>query len=85
MRLDFVSAHEPVEPASPHAWCFGFVQGDLLLPEGDAVGLQPLAAAVFLQAGHGPSLPGRLAGVDCWALGLPQPPAGWRRSGCAPA
>jgi NAD+ diphosphatase len=81
MTASFVSAHQPPEPASPNAWCFGFVQGELLVPEGDAITLQPQAASMFLPHATASHYLGRLADVDCWALVLPEAPSGWRRTG----
>ena len=43
--MRFVPASQPGPSTSPLAWCFAFVGGHLLLPEGDPQGLQPLAPA----------------------------------------
>jgi len=33
--MKFLPASQPVEPASPQAWCFAFVQRELLLLDAD--------------------------------------------------
>jgi NAD+ diphosphatase len=76
----FVSAHQPFEPASAQAWCFAFVDGELLLVEGDAPTLQPLTQPAWLSQASARHYLGRLAGIDCWALALPEAPPGWRRT-----
>jgi NAD+ diphosphatase len=74
----FVASNQPREPASPQAWCFGFVQGELLLPDGDGPALQPLAGAALSSQATARHYLGTLATLDCWALALPEPPTGWR-------
>jgi NAD+ diphosphatase len=81
MTLPFVPAHAPLEPASAESWCFGFVQGELLLPDGDTVTLLPLPAGGWLAHATTRHYLGRLADADCWALVLPEAPQGWRRMG----
>ena len=78
--MQFVAAIQPSEPASREAWCFGFVQGELLLPEGDSLALQPLAGAPLHPQATALHYLGTLAALDCWALTLPEPPPGWRRT-----
>jgi NAD+ diphosphatase len=75
----FVAANRPGDLASPRAWCFGFVQGELLLPDGDSPTLQPLTGAALSSRATAQHYLGTLAALDCWALALPEPPAGWRR------
>ena len=84
MRLvPFVPATRPAEPPSSEAWFFAFVQRELLMPDGGAAALRPLAsaslaaAALVAQATARHYL-GRLFEADCWALALPETPAGWR-------
>lgn len=77
----FVPANQPREPASPQAWCFGFVQGELLLPDGDSPMLRPLIGTGLSSQATAQHYLGTLAALDCWALALPEPPAGWR---CTP-
>ena len=76
----FVAATAPREPASPRAWCFGFVENDLLLPESDAAALLPLAAVDWSVDAIARHYLGRLADADCWAIALPHAPTGWRRT-----
>ncbi len=66
---------------TPEAWCFAFVQRDLLLPEDADAGLAP-TGGFLLRALTGAALSrhylGRLGGRDAWALALPEAPPGWR-------
>ncbi|MBL8350290.1 MAG: NAD(+) diphosphatase [Burkholderiaceae bacterium] len=75
----FIPANQPALPPSTQAWCFAFVQRDLLLPEADAPSLQPLDSAWLAALATTRHYLGTLAGQDCWALALPEPPPGWRR------
>ena len=77
--MKFIPASQPVEPASPQAWCFAFVQRELLLLDADVPTLQPLAADALPTQATARHYLGRLAEVDCWALALPEAPPGWRR------
>jgi len=75
----FLPAVQPVLPATPMAWCFAFVEGQLLLPESDGAALSPQPLQLFeplLQRRH---YLGRLDQLDCWAMVLGEQPAGWRR------
>ena len=74
----FVPAVQPVQAATPLAWCLAFVEGKLLLPDAEPAALQPQALPAFEALAHSRHYLGRLAGQDCWALGLREPPAGWR-------
>lgn len=77
--MPFIPASLPPGQPSSEAWCFAFVQRDLLLPGGEppAGPLGGLAlAALLAQAGARHYL-GTLAGADCWAIALPEPPPGW--------
>lgn len=75
----FHPAIEAPARSSARAWALAFVDGRLLLPEGEVVELQALDDATpwRLRAGAQHYL-GRLDGQDCWALRLPEAPAGWR-------
>ena len=75
--MRFVPASQPGPSPSPLAWCFAFVGGHLLLPEGDPQGLQPLAPAGLAGQATVQHYLGTLAAHDCWALLLPEAPAGW--------
>jgi NAD+ diphosphatase len=70
----FEPAVAPSPVPSAVVWSFAFVQGQLLLPEGDA-GL--LAPGPILESGLRLFL-GRLDGLDCWALRVDAAPPGWR-------
>lgn len=75
----FVPAIEWPGQASPQHWHLAFVDGQLLLPEPEGSLLAPLADAAWQQAAEAVHYLGRLDGADCWALRLPEAPAGWRR------
>ncbi len=79
--MQFLPAVQPVLPASENAWCFAFVEGQLLLPEqpeGEAPALRPVAETVLLAQAQARHYLGRCEALDCWALRLPAIPAGWR-------
>ena len=63
---------------TPHSWSLAFVDGKLLLPEPDDVPLGPIQAAVWHDGADSRHYLGRLDGLDCWALRLPEAPPGWR-------
>ncbi|MBE7416991.1 MAG: NAD(+) diphosphatase [Ideonella sp.] len=76
----FIPAIAPIAPSSAVAWCFAFVEGQLLLPEGRAeAGLAPQPWSCFEPMRPARHFLGRIDGVDCWAFTLEQPPAGFRR------
>jgi len=77
--MSFIPASQPVEPASPQAWCFAFVQRELLLPDTEVPTLAPMDATTLIAQATVHHYLGKLAAVDCWALELPEPPPGWRR------
>ncbi len=72
----FIPAMQPLASGTPLAWCFAFVDGKLLLPEGAA--LQPLPLQGFEALAHSRHYLGRLDELDCWALQLREAPAGWQ-------
>lgn len=77
--MNFQPAVQPPSPATPLAWHFVFVDGQLLLPEGDDPALAPHPMEAFaLHAGR--HYLGQLDGHDCWTLKLDAAPPGWRRS-----
>jgi NAD+ diphosphatase len=67
------SVHPAAEP-TPAAWSFAFVEGQLLLREGDQA-LSP-GPPIEAQVRH---YLGRLGGLDAWALRVDAAPPGWRR------
>jgi NAD+ diphosphatase len=76
--MSFVPASRPSPELSAHAWHFAFVGRDLLVPEAEAIALQPLAVAMLESLASSRHYLGTLAQVDCWALALPEAPPGWR-------
>ncbi len=74
--MEFVPAVAPTDKPSPVAWCFAFLEGQLLLPD-DGDGLLPLPAEVFEPVAR--HYLGRLGGLDCWAMKLMAMPAGWQQ------
>ncbi|MEY4750045.1 MAG: diphosphatase [Pseudomonadota bacterium] len=77
------SHHPPAEPTAT-AWCFAFVQRDLLLPVETPQSLARVEAAELHRLGTltlSRHYLGRLAGQDCWAAELPDAPDGWQRTG----
>lgn len=75
--MHFIPAVQPLQPATPQAWHFVFVGGQLLLPEAESPQLLPHAADTFAGAVARHYL-GQLDGLDCWTLVLPAAPSGWR-------
>jgi NAD+ diphosphatase len=73
----FSPAVRPAPTASATAWCFAFVEGQLLLPAPEGAALRPLAGDAFQAAPR--HYLGRLDSLDCWALRPNDVPAGWRR------
>ena len=81
--MRFVPAVAPLAPASESAWCFVFVEGQILLPVDAAVPFASQAAsalAPLLARAERRHYLGRLEGDDAWALALAETPPGWRRS-----
>lgn len=70
----FLPGVQPAAAATAAAWCFGFVEGQLLLPEeGELQPAPPWPGPVRHYLGT-------LGGHDCWALRLDEAPAGWKRT-----
>jgi NAD+ diphosphatase len=59
-------------------WNLAFVSGQLLLPEPVDEQLLPMQGPHWHDAAQSRHYLGRLEGLDCWALQLPQAPPGWR-------
>ncbi|MBI5721374.1 MAG: NAD(+) diphosphatase [Burkholderiales bacterium] len=79
----FIPAVQPPASASESAWCFAFVEGQILLPQDEGATFAPQPRAELeplLSLQQRRHYLGRLEGIDCWALALSEPPAGWRRS-----
>ena len=75
--MEFVPAVAPTDKPSPVAWCFAFLEGQLLLPDDGDGQLLPLPAEVFEPVAR--HYLGRLGGLDCWAMKLMAMPAGWQQ------
>jgi NAD+ diphosphatase len=77
----FIPAVQPVQtglPADGAAWCFGFVDGKLMLPDGEGAGLVPQPLDVFEPLAGNRHYLGALDGMHCWAMALTVAPTGWR-------
>ncbi|MFM2069251.1 MAG: diphosphatase [Pseudomonadota bacterium] len=82
--MHFLPAHLPPARPTPRAWCFAFVQRELLLPPDDPRlfgALDPAGLAGLLDLARTRHYLGSLAGHDCWAAELAEAPAGWQRTG----
>ena len=79
--MRFLPAVAPAADTTPEAWCFAFVEGQLLLTEqAESCGLTPQPWSLFEP--HTPTRHylGRLDGIDCWAFALKEAPSGFRRT-----
>jgi NAD+ diphosphatase len=74
----FIPANALQGEPTPHHWSLAFVDGKLLLPEGDSPLLSPLPDRGWQTYAEVRHYLGRLEGLDCWALRLGQVPDGWR-------
>jgi len=74
----FLPAVQPQIAASGLAWCLVFVDGKLLLPESEGAELAPHPWQEFEPVATARHYLGRLDDTDCWAMTLPEVPAGWR-------
>lgn len=75
--MHFIPAIQHPDAQTAEAWCFAFVGGQLLLPEGDPAALLPTAPRWLAAVATSRHYLGQLAGHDCWALSLPEAPPGW--------
>ena len=72
--MDFQPAILPPTELTALAWCFAFVEGELLLPEGAEVPTPgPLLESPVRH------YLGRLGELDAWAIRVESVPQGWRR------
>ncbi len=77
----FIPGVAPGSNTTPDAWCFAFVEGQLLLPEqAEGHGLAPQSWSRFEPMAPTRHYLGQLDGIDCWAFTLTEPPPGFRRS-----
>ncbi len=79
VRMRYVPAVRPEADTTPQAWCFAFVEGQLLLPEAEGELLAPQPWPAFEALAPVRHYLGQLDGHDCWAFTLSETPAGWRR------
>jgi NAD+ diphosphatase len=79
-RMLFTPAVKPDATATSDAWCFAFVEGQLLLLEqAEGHGLTPQPWSLFEPLEPTRHYLGQLDGLDCWAFTLTQAPPGWKR------
>jgi NAD+ diphosphatase len=78
--MPFTPAVQPDAPATESAWCFAFVEGQLLVPDVDGAGFVPHRGQAFEPLHTTRHYLGQLDGLDCWALALTGAPPGWRRT-----
>lgn len=76
--MNFIPAVRPPGPVTPTAWCFAFIERELLVPDTAQLELVPHAALAFEPLVQSRHYLGRLGELDCWALMLSEAPAGWR-------
>jgi NAD+ diphosphatase len=86
--MPFTPASLAPDAPTPTAWVLNFVGRDLLVPEGEAIALQPLGSGGVAVATLGGSTAstgpqrhylGRLDGLDSWAQAVLDVPPGWKR------
>jgi NAD+ diphosphatase len=75
--MPFAPAVQPLSPESGLAWCFVFVEGRLLMPEG-VPSLQAQPRTLFETPGSTAHYLGRLEAQDCWAIVSNAVPSGWQ-------
>jgi len=78
-RMRFIPAVRPDADTTPEAWCFAFVEGQLLLPDAVGARLMPQAWSLFEVLAPARHYLGRLDDIDCWALALSETPTGFKR------
>jgi NAD+ diphosphatase len=72
--MHFEPAIDPLQPPTSLGWHFSFVQGQLLLPLEEDLPMAPSMAEGWAERAEARHYLGRLDGLDCWALRLPQAP-----------
>ena len=79
--MPFVPAVSPAADTTPEAWCFVFVEGQLLLIEqAEGQGLLPQPWSLFQPHEPVRHYLGQLDGIDCWAFTLKEPLPGFKRT-----
>ncbi|HSW04780.1 NAD(+) diphosphatase [Aquabacterium sp.] len=76
--MEFHPAVQPAATRSAAAWCFAFVDGQLLVLDGESPTLLPVSDGPVLTEAMARHYLGRCDGLDCWALRLDTVPSGWR-------
>jgi NAD+ diphosphatase len=79
-RMRFIPAVQPDAETTPEAWCFAFVEGQLLVPDVEGVRFAPQAWSLFEALAPARHYLGRLDDIDCWAFTLGETPRGFRRT-----
>jgi NAD+ diphosphatase len=78
--MPFMPAVLPPTPATDTAWCFAFVDGQLLVLEGDGgTSLTPQPWSLFEPLAPARHYLGQLDGIDCWTFSLREPLPGFTR------
>jgi NAD+ diphosphatase len=78
-RMLFMPAITLITSPTPQAWCFAFVEGQLLLPDTDS-GFAPQPWELFEPLQPARHYLGQLDGIDCWAFTLGDVPRGFKRA-----
>ena len=79
-RMPFIPAVTLITSATPQAWCFAFVEGQLLWPESDGGAFAPQPCELFEPLQPTRHYLGQLDGIDCWAFALRDAPPGFKRT-----
>jgi NAD+ diphosphatase len=78
--MPFTPAVALITSATPQAWCFAFVEGQLLWPEAEGSGFAPQPCELFEPLQPTRHYLGQLDGIDCWAFALRDVPPGFKRT-----
>jgi NAD+ diphosphatase len=79
-RMPFTPAVALITAATPQAWCFAFVEGQLLWPESEGGAFAPQPCDLFEPLQPTRHYLGQLDGIDCWAFALRDVPPGFKRT-----
>jgi NAD+ diphosphatase len=79
-RMPFIPAVTLITSATPQAWCFAFVEGQLLWPESEGGAFAPQPCDLFEPLQPTRHYLGQLDGIDCWAFALRDVPPGFKRT-----
>lgn len=72
--MHFEPSIDPRQPPTELSWQFGFVKGQLLLPQDDSASLAPSTVGHWVELSESQHFLGRLDGLDCWVLKLHETP-----------